>query len=199
MVFNHYEREMFDVEKYYQWAEKENREVVFEPEAAYLVYRFLNRRVKVYLNGYDSNEKWFDELLNNAEIITREDILREPERYYLHNSYGNIDELFRLKTPDAVYIHAAGNPFNSRDKDIMKRKVQEAGFRFETYDTDDYYQHGYPNMVKYFVETIAPKTVIGYHGRYPERITAANVCTLVPDYYKKHYLKNGKLTEAVEE
>ena len=81
----------------------------------------------------------------------------------------------------------------------MKRKVREAGFRFETYDTDNYYQHGYPNMVKYFVETIAPKTVIGYHGRYPERITAANVRTLVPDYYKKYYLKNGKLTEAVEE
>ena len=199
VVFNHYEREMLDVEKYYQWAEKENREVVFEPEAAWLVYRFFNRKVNVYLNGYENNDQWFRELLGNAVIVTREDIIREPGRYYLHNSYGNIDELFRLKTPDAVYVHAEGNPFNSRDKEVMKRKVREAGFRFETYDTDNYYQHGYPNMVKYFVETIAPKTVIGYHGRYPERITAANVRTLVPDYYKKYYLKNGKLTEAVEE
>ena len=71
--------------------------------------------------------------------------------------------------------------------------VREAGFRFASYDTDDYYQHGYPNMVKYFVDVIDPDVVIGYHGRNPERLMAKNGYNLVPEKGVPYVFENGKM------
>ena len=193
VVFNHYEREMLDAQKIIQWAKDEGRTAVFEPEAAYLVYRFFDKKVHVYFNGEMINEPWFADLMKNRTVVSPEDIMKEPSKYYLHNSYGNIDELLNLKSTDALYIHAEGDPFNSKDRAIMKQKVREAGFRFASYDTDDYYQHGYPNMIKYFVDQIDPDVVIGYHGRHPEKILAKNGYNLVPEKGITYIFENRKM------
>ena len=193
VVFNHYEREMLDVQKIMQWAAEEGRTRVFEPEAAYLVYKFFNSNVSVYLNGYHSDEPWFTELMKSRTEVSREDVMKAPYRYYLHNSFKNINELFNLRSEDGLYIHADGDPFSSKEIALMKKTVREAGFRFASYDTDDYYQHGYPNMVKYFVDVIDPDVVIGYHGRNPERLMAKNGYNLVPEKGVPYVFENGKM------
>lgn len=195
VVFNNYEREMFDIEKIIEWANKINREILFEPKQAYLVYKFFNIRVNVYYNNELINGDWFDELKQNCIFISRDSLLNNPKKYFLQNSYENISELFNLKIDGSVYIHAEGNPFNSEDIHRMHAIVDKAGYIFKSYNDDKYYQHGYPNHVKYFVDYVNPKVVIGYHGKYPERIEAKDGYNFVPEFYKTYFFENDKLKE----
>ena len=198
VVFNNYEREMFDIEKIYDWANINNREVVFEPKQAYLVYKFFNKKVNVYYNNEIINDKWFIELKQNCNFISRDSLLNNPDKYYLQNSYDNISELFNLKIKNSIYIHADGNPFNSEDINRMKNIVKEAGYEFKSYDDPQYYQHGYPNHVKYFVDYVNPKVVIGYHGKHPDRIIAKDGYNFVPELYETYYMENKVLVKEVE-
>jgi len=195
VVFNHYQREMLDAYKILQWAQTSHRKAVFEPDAAYLIWKFYNKDVDVYLNDNVDDIPWFSAMKSHCRIITREDILKEPERYYLHISYRNIDELFRLKVHNGTYIHAEGDPFSSREIAIMKDKVHATGYQFRNYDDEYYFQHGYPNMIRYFVDQIDPKVVIGYHGFYPERIPAKNGINLVPELYKVYHFENDRMVK----
>ena len=54
-------------------------------------------------------------------------------------------------------------------------------------------------MVKYFVDQIKPKVVIGYHGRYPERIIPAEGYNLVPELYQPYRFVNGMMVKEEEE
>ena len=198
VVFNNYEREMFDIEKIYEWAKINNREVVFEPKQAYLVYKFFNKKVNVYYNNENINGNWFEELKQNCNFISRDSLLNNPDKYYLQNSYDNISELFNLIIDDSIYIHADGNPFNSKDIERMKKIVKDAGYEFKSYDDPKYYQHGYPNHVKYFVDYVNPKVVIGYHGTHPERIKAKDGYNFVPELYETYFMEDGVLVKEKE-
>lgn len=198
VIFNIYEREMFDIEKIYEWANINNREVVLEPKQAYLVYKFFNKNVNVYYNNEFINDDWFIELKENCNFIDRDSILNNPKKYYLQNSYENILELFNLKIENSIYIHAEGNPFNSKDIQRMKDIVKDAGYDFKSYEDPYYYQHGYPNHVKYFVDYVNPKVVIGYHGNHPERVEAKDGYNFVPELNKTYYMENDRLIKEDE-
>lgn len=199
VVFNHYEREMLDVEKICAWAEQKGRQVVFEPEAAYLVFRYFGRPVNVHHLDRVKNASWHGVLKDSCTECSFEEINRNPDKYFVQISFSHIDDLAQLNSDRGVYIHAEGYPFNSKDIELMKRKVAECGFAFRTYDDDRYFQHGYPSMVKYFVDQIQPKVVIGYHGRYPERIIPQQGINLVPELYQPYRFVNGMMVKEEEE
>ncbi|MBR0384949.1 MAG: hypothetical protein IJI05_00205 [Erysipelotrichaceae bacterium] len=193
VVFNHYEREILDVQMIKEWAKESGRNVVLEPEAAWLAWRFFGEPVNVYMNEDTEKAGWMQQLLTENKVISRQDIINEPGRYYLHVSWQNIAELKKL--PAGRYIHAEGNPFSSSEIEEMKKKVAEAGFEFCSYDDPNYRQHGYPSQVNWFVEQIRPAVVIGYHGHDPERIRNTYGYNLVPDLYQPYHLEGRMLVK----
>lgn len=136
-VFNYYQREMEDAEKFLAWAAATRRACVFEPDAAYIVWKFFQIEPFVYLPDtlpYSGPREqwpaWLKELAAHAKFVQRADIWANPAGYMLQNSYPHILELLSLPSQGAAYLHADGTPIGEFDPAYanLRRIVQRAGF-----------------------------------------------------------------------
>lgn len=201
-IFNFYQREMDEVKRYIEWAERVNRLCVFEPDCAYIVYKFYGIRPNIFVpdserypNSPEEQPAWFRELLDNSQVITREDIEANPAGYLLQNSYRHILELFDLPDEGGAYLHADGIPIGEFDptyKNLM-RIINRTNFNYVTFFSKNYFGHGYPPQVKYFVDQVDPKVLVPCHGFNPERLLPNNGEQLLPVEGKTYILANGKL------
>lgn len=196
-VFNYYEREMDDAQQLMQWAQATDKRCVFEPESAYIVYKFFGIEPNVYVPdvaGYDGKrqENWMRELLEHCTLVSRDEICAAPGRYMLQNTYPNIMELFSLPSENAVYLHADGIPIGSFDPAYgnMRKIVEKTGFEYVTFFCENYFGHGYPQQVKWFVDQINPKVLIPCHSYNPERLFAKDGVQLLPKMYQAYTLEN---------
>lgn len=196
-VFNYYEREMDDAGQFLQWAEATGRRCVFEPESAYIVHKFFGIEPCVYIPdipNYDDkkNEPWMAELLAHCQLVTLADIWAEPGRYMLQNTYPNIMELFSLPNENAVYLHADGIPIGAFDPAYgnMRSIVERTGFAYVTFFCENYFGHGYPQQVKWFVDQVNPKVLIPCHSYNPERLLPKDGVQLLPEMYKEYTLED---------
>ena len=121
-VFNYYQREMEDAEKFLAWAAATRRACVFEPDAAYIVWKFFQIEPFVYLPDtlpYSGPREqwpaWLKELAAHAKFVQRADIWANPAGYMLQNSYPHILELLSLPSQGAAYLHADGTPIGEFD------------------------------------------------------------------------------------
>jgi ribonuclease J len=204
-VFNYYQREMSEVERFISWAEQTGRICLFEPDAAYLVYRFFEIKSNIFIPDSrrypaepDRQSGWFKELLQNSRIVTRQEIHTQPAKYMLQNSYRHILELFDLPRDGGVYLHAEGIPIGSFDPAYanMRRIVDRAGFKYVTFFQENYFGHGYPCQVKYFVDEINPKVLIPCHSYNPERLLPKDGRQLLPELNRTYILENHDLKPA---
>ena len=108
-VFNYYQREMEDAEKFLAWAAATRRACVFEPDAAYIVWKFFQIEPFVYLPDtlpYSGPREqwpaWLKELAAHAKFVQRADIWANPAGYMLQNSYPHILELLSLPSQGAA-------------------------------------------------------------------------------------------------
>lgn len=197
-VFNYYAREMDDADFLIQCAEDNGRRCVFEPEAAYVVYKFFHIEPYVYLpNDADASTakppEWLNELLNHCTAVTAKQIHDNPSGYLLQNSYKRILELLSLPGNDGVYIHMGGAPIGEFDPAYQKmcRIVETAGFTFSA-SLENYLGHSYPGQVKYFVDYVDPKVLIPCHSHHPERLLPLNGKQLLPELGKVYYLDHHR-------
>lgn len=201
-VINLYQREMDEVQRYIGWAEKLGRICVFEPDCAFIIYKFLKIRPNVFIpdssrypNSPDQQPAWFRELLENSQVITREDIAADPAGYLLQNSYRHILELFDLPDANGAYLHADGIPIGDFDpayKNLM-RIINRTNFKYVTFFSKNYFGHGYPPQVKYFVDQVDPKVLVPCHGFNPERLLPNHGEQLLPVEGVPYILADGKL------
>lgn len=201
-VFNFYQREMDEAKRYIEWAEKVNRICVFEPDCAYIIYKFYQIKPNVYVpdsarypENPDLQPDWFKELLANSTVITREAIFANPSGYLLQNSYRHILELFDLPDEGGAYLHADGIPIGEFDpayKNLL-RIIERTKFRYVTFFCKNYFGHGYPPQVKYFCDQVDPKVLIPCHGFNPERLLPNHGEQLLPIEGKTYILSGGKL------
>lgn len=196
-IFNFYEREMEAAERFIEWAKKLDRLCVFEPETAYIVYKFFNIKPNIYIPDiliYEKKkqERWMQELLENCYIVPNEEVWDNPAAYMLQNTYANILELFSLPNENAVYLHADGIPIGDFDPAYanMRKIVDKTEFRYVTFFCENYFGHGYPQQVKYFVDQVNPKVLIPCHSYNPERLLPKDGIQLLPKLYKEYTLKN---------
>lgn len=196
-VFNYYQREMDDAEQFIQWAEQTGRLCVFEPDAAYIVYKFFHIKPYVYIPDSSRHtqkikEDWMKELLDNGTVVTVQEITANPAGYLLQNSYPHIMELFSLPCLDGVYIHAEGIPIGAFDPKYnnMRNMVQKAGFQYVTFFCDNFFGHAYPCQAKYFVDQVDPKVLIPCHSYNPERLLPNHGTQLLPEPYSTYILNN---------
>lgn len=203
-VFNYYQREMEDAEKFLSWSAATGRTCVFEPDAAYVVWKFFGIVPFVYLPDAAPYSlprvqwpAWLQELASCAKFVTREEIWENPVGYMLQNSYPHILELLSLPAVDAAYLHADGMPIGEFDPAYanMRRIVARAGFEYVTFFCENYFGHGYPCQVKYFVDQVDPHVLIPCHSYNPERLLPRNGRQLLPELYRTYILKDHQLTE----
>ena len=203
-VFNYYQREMEDAEKFLAWAAATRRACVFEPDAAYIVWKFFQIEPFVYLPDtlpYSGPREqwpaWLKELAAHAKFVQRADIWANPAGYMLQNSYPHILELLSLPSQGAAYLHADGTPIGEFDPAYanLRRIVQRAGFEYVTFFCENYFGHGYPCQVKYFVDEVDPHVLSPCHSYNPERLLPNHGRQLLPELYRTYILKDHTLTE----
>lgn len=200
-VFNYYQREMDVAQDFIRWAEELDRKCVFEPDAAYIIYKFFGIEPYVYIPDSPSvhgqeDSPWRKELALHSTLVSHEEICAAPEKYMLQNSYPRIMELFDLPREGAGYIHADGLPIGAFDPAYanMRKIVDMAGFEYVTFFCENYFGHGYPQMVKYFVDEINPRVLIPCHSYNPERLLPKDGIQLIPESYKEYILENHMLS-----
>jgi len=198
-VFNYYQREMDEAADYIDWAARSGRICVFEPDSAYLVYKFHGIKPNVYIpdsNRYNrsNTREWFAELLENALVVTAEEICANPSGYLLQNSYRHMLELLSLPSEDGVYIHEGGEPLGEYDPAFanMRRILGKTNFEYATSE-DAYFGHAYPGQVKYFVNQVDPRVLIPCHSYNPERLLPNTGEQLLPELYQTYILKDHQL------
>lgn len=199
-VFNYYQREMDEAGEYIDWAKRCGRQCVFEPDAAYLVYKFFHIQPHVYIPDsyrYQSKDTpgWFVEIMNNSVVVTNEQICANPAGYLLQNSYRHILELLSLPSEEGIYLHEGGEPLGDFDPAFanMHRALSKTGFTYVSSE-DTFFGHAYPGQAKYFVDQIDPKVLIPCHTYNPERLLPNTGKQLLPEYYQTYILKDHQLT-----
>jgi len=198
-VFNFYQRELDEAAEYINWAKLCDRLCVFEPDAAYLVYKFFNIKPYVYIPDSkryisENSSSWFTELMSNAITVTLEEIRHNPAGYLLQNSYRHLLELFSFPAKDGLYIHEGGEPIGDFDPAFanMKRVLKRTNFRYATLE-DSYFGHAYPGQVKYYVDQIDPKILIPCHSYNPERLQPNSGIQFLPELYQVYKLIDHQL------
>jgi ribonuclease J len=179
-VVNFYEREMVDLVAFQNMAAASGREFLLEPETAYIYWKFTGQKPLVYLpDSADFHAEsprlgWFQEIMTQSSVVSRETIAATPSRYLLQNSYRYILELFDLPREGASYLHAGGLPISDFDpayKNLL-RLIEKAGFRYVSFFSKNYFPHAYPCQVKYYVDQVDAAVLIPSHGYNPERLKA---------------------------
>lgn len=203
-AFNFYQRETDDAARFIDWAIRAGRKCVFEPDAAYILYKFFNIRPYVYVPDsarYTAPAAWFTELMQNCTVVKNGEIWENPGGYLLQNSYRHIMELMGLPSAGGAYLHADGIPIGEFDPAYknMVNIVKKAGFEYVTFFCESYFGHGYPPQVKYFVDEVDPRVLIPCHSYNPERLKPKSGVQLLPAPYKKYILKDHTLRLADEE
>lgn len=200
-VFNYYEREMSDVMAFTEMAKKNNRIIAFEPATAYLVWKFFNHEVNVYVPDYDEfDSEWFKELVKHNPVVTKEQIWANPKGYLVQNTYAHSMELFELPSTNASYLHSGGTPIGSFDpayKNLM-RIIEAAGFTHVNFFMNNYFTHAYPSQVRYYCDEIDAKVLIPTHGAVPRRLVASKGRKQLLPKLRQTYVFNGEELVEVE-
>lgn len=198
-VFNFYEREMEDVLKFNVMAKKTNRTIAYEPETAYLIWKFFNQPVHVYVPDYDGYDtSWFKELIHANPVVSKKEIYTAPQTYLIQTTYSHIMELFDLPNHDACYLHSGGTPIGAYDPAYanMLRIIEMAGFTHINFFMNNYFTHAYPPQAKYYVDQVNAKVLIPTHGYNPERMQApAGRKRLLPELGKTYYFDGENMKE----
>ena len=195
-VFNYYEREMSEVEVFSEMARKSGRCIAFEPETAYLVWKFFNKPVNVYVPDCDVfHADWYQELISNNTVITKEEIWNNPRGYLIQNTYKYSMELFDLPSTNASYLHSGGTPIGEFDPAFknLQRIIELAGFTHINFFMNNYFTHAYPSQVKYYCDEIDAKVLIPTHGNNPERLLPKSGVQLIPEVGVTYVFDGEKL------
>lgn len=201
-VINFYQREVDDARKYMGWAQKLNRVPVFEPDCAWILHKFFHMAPNIFIPDstlYPEDPArqpaWFKELMVTSPVITRKEITTNPSGYMLQNSYQHILELYDLPAGEAAYLHLDGMPHGEYDPAYrnLLRILKSLGFEYLTFFRRNYFSHGYPPQVKYFVDQVDPKVLIPCHSFNPERLLPNHGERLLPIEGETYILTNGRL------
>ena len=204
-LLNFYPREMLDIQKFEKWASETNRTMIYEPEAAYMINHFFDKKTRVYIpdnNHYLNNhEPWYLETVAQNEIVTADDIITNARKYILQSSYSNSMELFNFNNLNFCYIHAGGTPLGAYDSrfENMVNLIKKANGNFITFNKANYLPHAYPQQLKYYVDNIDANILIPTHGFNPEMLKPApNKEQFIPELGKTYIFTDKKLIQKEE-
>jgi len=199
-IFNIYHRDMELIKGLFALAADANREIVFEPKTAYIVMHMLDLFPTVFIP--DNKDCTGDPapylrfvLENTPRIVTSDELMAAPEKYFVQNSYENILELFDLAEQGARYYHLYGEPLveGSRAYKNMQRVLQLTGVQYAAFANLYCYNHAYPNNLLYMANEIAARNLIAVHSSSPEKLICEHSRKVIPEKGEIYQLVDGIL------
>ena len=178
-VFNQYDRDTSMMKQMISLGSKLGRTVVFEPEFAYIISQMHGIDVPV------------------IEQIGKDEIRKEPGKYLIQNSYGNILTLSDFDGIKGNYFHLFGEPLveGTKNWNVMVNIVKKLGWQFYSFSNLYSFSHAYPNQLSYMIDKISAKSVVAVHSKHPEMLPASSSRQYFPKEDKDYLLKDGKLIE----
>jgi ribonuclease J len=199
-IFNIYHRDMELIKDLFVIAQNTKREIIFEPKTAYIVMSMLNLFPAVYIpdnKGYGQNNiPYLNEVLSKtSRIVSLQEIIASPDKYFLQNSYENILELFDLPSDGARYYHLNGIPLvaGTKDYENMMHILIATGVKYALFSDLFCFDHAYPNNLLYMVENIKAKNLIGVHSSNPEKLVSEHSKQVLPQNGGTYQLNEGML------
>ncbi len=203
-IFNLYHRDMELLRGLFEIAAQTGRELVFEPQTAYVVRHMLSLNPRIYLpdnRAYaDRQQPYFQDVLQHTPgIVDQAAIRAAPGRYLLQNSYVNILELFDLPMRGAKYFHLYGIPLVEGAKDYanMLRVLRMVGAEHLAFANLYCFNHAYPANLLYMADMIRAKTLIGVHSAAPELLISKHSQQFLPVVGETYRLESGGLLAKV--
>ena len=199
-VFNIYHRDMELIKGLFEVARSTHREIVFEPKTAYIIMNMICEYPAVFVpdnEEYANNPSaYLKEVLERTpKVVSYEDILSAPDKYFLQNSYVNILELFDLAAKGVKYYHLYGEPMVSgtRSYENMMRVLNLTESNYASHANLFAYNHAYPNNLLYIAEAIKAKYLIPVHSTHPELFECRAATKLLAEKMVPYVWENGTL------
>ncbi len=196
-VINMFPRDISMLKNIYGCAVSLNREAVFEPYYANILYKLTGIAPSVIYRPMDLKKPCFDELTKACKQVSYDDIKNEPHKYLIQNSYKRILDLIEYDGIDGKYFHLMGEPLveGTKDYKVMLNFVNKLKWEFKTYINLYSFSHAYPNHLAYVVDTINAKTVVAVHSKHPENLNPCRSIQFFPVEGMEYTLDNGELKE----
>jgi len=172
ILFNYYEREMSDVLLFEEIARKTGRTLIFEPESAYLINRFFHKPVRILLpDTCQDKQGYLKEVSAYNAVFRKEEILQEPEKYLVQNTYPNLLELLDYRHSDTLYLHHSGMPLGDYDPKYanLMKIIDLSRIRYQkTYEGQDGYfsPHAENYQILSYIDQVHSRLVIPCHTLY---------------------------------
>lgn len=194
-VFNMYPRDLSMLKNMYELGIKLNRETVFEPYYANILYNLSGITPTVIEPVNDIKMPYIEKLKDICKFISINDIRNNPEKYLLQNSYRNILNLIDLDKIPGKYFHLLGEPLVKECKEyqIMLNFIKKLNWEFKSYINLYSFSHAYPNQLAYIIEKVNAKTVVAVHSKHPENLNPGHSKQVFPQEGIDYLLKNGEL------
>ncbi|WP_100374250.1 MBL fold metallo-hydrolase [Bacillus sp. FJAT-45037] len=203
-IFNIYHRNLDRLQNMILAGEKSSRKTVFEVETAYLISKLIDFDKTIYAympesllakQQENSLPPWQTELLERVQAVTAEDMIKEPGKYLVQNSFHNILELYELPLEGATYFHANGVPLGPFDPlyDQLLTFLADQGVSFNNINVSG---HAYPDDLRYYIDQVKPKNLIPWHSLAPKYVLPSNedaINVLLPQYGVRYEVVNGTL------
>ncbi len=171
IIFNYYKREMCHAEYWFDFAANSNRTLVFEPKSAYILNRFFNSSYNVMIpDTYKENNypKYLTQVIKENNIITKEEVLSNPGKYIVQNSFENILELLDYRNIKTLYLHHSGTPLGDYDPQFKKLQLilDKANIAYQhIYEGEDgeFFSHAIANQLLWYIKEVNAKLLIPSH------------------------------------
>lgn len=196
-IFNMYPRDISMLKNMYELSIKMNRETVYEPYYANILYTLTGITPTVIEPLNDSKQAYIERLRKVCKFVSIEDIVKEPNKYLLQNSYRNILNLIDFDGIKGKYFHLLGEPLvaGTKEYNIMCNFINKLNFEFKTYINLYSFSHAYPNHLAYIIDKVNAKTVVAVHSKHPENLNPMNSKQFFPIEGIEYNLDEGTLKE----
>ncbi|MCJ7572437.1 MAG: MBL fold metallo-hydrolase [Candidatus Thermoplasmatota archaeon] len=132
----------------------------------------------------DYTDEYIKRRLNYSNIITPEELSKNPSDYIIVLNFWYFNQLIDLKPKGGVYIHSLSEPFNEEMEMSYERMIN--WIQFFNMDFVQSHCSGHINGadLKSLLETIKPKELFPIHTEKPKLFSKLNL--------KTHIVKEGK-------
>lgn len=176
IIINPYERNVGRIHNLYNLCVKHQRKLVLDnAQADYLGEFYPDDKLCVYSETVGERP-----VPDGAELISRDEILANPNGYMLQLPYRDSYELLDLSGVAEVYLHMDGYPLGDYDPSCPKMQalLEKAGIEYVKLGLGG---HASPWCLKHMIDTVSPKCLIPIHSQRPENVNSNNAgCRILP-------------------
>jgi len=139
-------------------------------------------------NDEDYTEKYIKKRLKYPNIITAEDIIKNPTEYIVVLNFWYFNMLVDLKPNNGVYIHSLSEPFNE-EMEISYERMHNWLNHFDLRFVQSHCSgHICGSDLKKLIQSINPKTVFPIHTEHPDMFKKYQMKVQIVEEGKKYKL-----------